>query len=487
MARARKPLTGAAVVALVLAGTLPVGARTVRVSGPSPYADCRVPLFKGERHYVNAEVEPWVAVDPSSSQHLVGVWQQDRFSFGGASGLASGYSLDGGQTWTETTLPLDACVQGGLPYDRASDPWVSIGPDGIVYAVSISFDVHGPDNVVAATTSSDGGATWSPPAIVHANLGTEGREWFDDKESVTADPTRPGVAYVVWDRTNEGADEGGVAHDVGRPARIAGPASGISAPVWFSMTTDGGQTWSAARAIFDMGPGHQTIGSQIVADPTSGTLYDVFDYFHDGLYYESVIRSTDGGARWSDPVQISRDRSRGVKDPNTGKRLRTGFGLPDAAVDPRSGTLYVTWQDARFSHGRRDEIALTRSVDGGQTWSPPARVSTKTGLPAFTPSVEVSSDGTVGVTYYDLRNLKNQTSTLPTDSWLVRLQEDGRTRIDETHLAGPFDHLIAPFAGGFFLGDYEGLATAGTTFEAFFVKANTGREHNRTDVVTAAV
>ena len=40
----------------------------------------------------------------------------------------------------------------------------------------------------------------------------------------------------------------------------------------------------------------------------------------------------------------------------------------------------------------------------------------------------------------------------------------------------------APFAGGFFVGDYEGLATIGSTFVPLFVQANTGNTANRTDV-----
>jgi hypothetical protein len=52
------------------------------------------------------------------------------------------------------------CAPGGLPYERASDPWVSIGPDGIAYAISISFNMTNNDNAVAAVRSTDGGVTW---------------------------------------------------------------------------------------------------------------------------------------------------------------------------------------------------------------------------------------------------------------------------------------------------------------------------------------
>ena len=57
----------------------------------------------------------------------------------------------------------------------------------------------------------------------------------------------------------------------------------------------------------------------------------------------------------------------------------------------------------------------------------------------------------------------------------------------ETHLAGPFDMKTAPNARGFFVGDYESLTAIGTTFEPFFVQANSGNTSNRTDVFTTFV
>src|SRR5689334_6866493 len=56
----------------------------------------------GSLLYLNSEVEPQVAVDPTNSNHLVGVWQQDRWIDGGSNGLVSAYSTDGGATWTRS-------------------------------------------------------------------------------------------------------------------------------------------------------------------------------------------------------------------------------------------------------------------------------------------------------------------------------------------------------------------------------------------------
>ena len=88
------------------------------------------------------------------------------------------------------------------------------------------------------------------------------------------------------------------------------------------------------------------------------------------------------------------------------------------------------------------------------------------------------------MTYYDLRNLTTETATLPTDLWLTTSTNHGATFGTEQHVTGPFDMLTAPNSGGFFLGDYEALASVGTTFHPFFVAANSGSTGNRTDVFT---
>src|ERR1700674_1965250 len=79
----------------------PVGDPQFRVSGTSPLAaGCDgAPAFS--TLYVNAEVEPMVALNPRNANHVVAVWQQDRWSTGGAEGLVTGVSLDVGPTWVQ--------------------------------------------------------------------------------------------------------------------------------------------------------------------------------------------------------------------------------------------------------------------------------------------------------------------------------------------------------------------------------------------------
>src|SRR6266516_2760851 len=456
----------------------------VTVSGPSPYAGCSTAGQPGT-NYLNAEVEPWVSVNPANPKNIVGVWQQDRWNNGGAQGLVAGFSSNGGKTWGESTLPFSGCASGaildpftGAPYNRASDPWVSIGPDGTAYAIgllatnSIGGTASGNnDTGVATVTSSDGGKTWGNPNLIKSDKGTspifEVTQFFNDKESITADPLHSGTAYVVWDRLKAPSHS----------PDAALKAHAFRGPTWFSKTTDGGKTWSTARPIFDPGQNSQTIGNIVVVDPASGTLYDFFDQFSttgspkftprgDSV---SFITSTDGGVTWSKASVVSDEQTVLDVDPNTGAALRTGETLPSVAVDPVTGELYVVWEDARFTGGAVNQAVISTSTDGGATWSAPAPVSTPSGTPAFTPTVAVNANGSVAVTYYDLRNLPSgDTSTLPTDVWLKTSPRGGGAFGPDTHVAGSFNMLVAPSAGGFFVGDYEALGVIGSSFLPFF-------------------
>jgi hypothetical protein len=470
-------------ISLILspAGAVRADSPLALVSGPSPFAACAIGGTSASTLYVNAEVEPRVAINPVHPLNLIGVWQQDRWSDGGAHGLVTGYSSDGGQTWHESWAHFSQCAGGtvanGGNFERASDPWITFAPNGDAYQISLSLNGSNADTGVLVSKSTDGGATWSEPTTLIHSPG-------NDKESITADPTRPGYVYAVWDRPSLPSDN---ASDAAQNHSFAFRGYPL-----FSRTTDGGQTWSSPVALSNQNI--FTIGNQIVVLP-DGTLVDVFNAGKgSGLqpssnqYFEGVMRSTDGGVTWSQPIKIANENFVDVTDPNTGEAVRAGTNIPDIAVNQSTGTLYAVWADGSFSGGTHTDVALSKSTDGGRNWSAPVKVNqTPNGAPAFTASVHVASDGTVGVTYYDFRALQaGNTTTLPTDYWLARSHDGGATW-SETHVAGSFDMKSAPNARGYFLGDYEGLTTSGTSFLPFFVQANSGDTANPTDVFTTSI
>lgn len=443
-------------------------------------------------NYGDTQVEPMVAANPARENNVVAVWQQDRWSNGSARGIEVGVSTDRGHSWAPVALPGVTRVAGG-PFLRATDPWVSFAPNGDLYATSLASDptaavpypFDSSRSAIVVSKSTDGGRRWGSPTTLiddaSPQAGAHGVPTlvFNDKDAVTADPYDPARVYVVWNR---------ITYDL---------ATGeFRGPTYFSRSTDGGRTWEAARPVYDPGPAAQTIGNQIAVLP-DGTLVDVFAQGSEatGSGAVAVIRSTDHGRTWSGPVVIAAGTALPLTDPETGVPIRSGDTMPGIAADPRTGAVYVVSQGLQLEDGTRlDGVILSVSADGGLTWSKPVTVNkTPAGLPAasrqvFDPAVRVASDGTVAVTYYDFRNNTPAPGMLA-DAWAVFADPAARGNRPggvadpanwgrEVRLTDrSFDIGQAPRSTnenpGYFLGDYQGLTTAGGRFLAVFSVAGT--------------
>jgi hypothetical protein len=97
--------------------------------------------------------------------------------------------------------------------------------------------------------------------------------------------------------------------------------------------------------------------------------------------------------------------------------------------------------------------------------------------------VQVDRRGTVGVTYYDFTADDPAGGPLSTDYWFTSSANGGLTFAPRDRVtAASFDMRAAPDANGFFLGDYQGLATSATALPSIFAQANAGQAANRTDL-----
>jgi hypothetical protein len=313
------------------------------------------------------------------------------------------------------------------------------------------------------TRSANGGLSWENPVTI---VRDGGLTIFNDLPAVTADPTDSKVVYLVWTKIEVLS------------------ATDFTGAAYLSRSTDGGRNWEPGRPIHESGINAQTIANKIVVRP-DGTLVNVFtQYSGAGDLDILVITSADKGRTWSAPVKVADLTKLGTKDPETGTPIRDGADFTQAAADSR-GNVYIAWQDSRFSAGQRDGIVLSKSADGGRTWSAPVAVNGVSQAPAFSPALAVQRDGTVGVTYYDLRDNTSDPATIPTGYWLAT-SDNGGASWSERRVA-TFDMAFAPKVDrpvpSFYIGDYHGLVASGEHFVPLFPMANKDL-NNRSDIFT---
>lgn len=520
----RRPIVVAAamVCALVCFGLAqPAGSvGLIPISGLSPYPDGGDPndpqsvtSCNGGPQigvlYRNSETEPHIAVNPTNHDNMIAAWHQDRWSNGSAQGVAGAYTHDGGSTWTNFSIPFTRC-SGGSPgstgdFQRASDPWISFGPDGAAYYMALVSDRTTSRNGMTVAKSEDGGVTWTDPIIIKDcdARGVKAHSLFNDKNTLTADPFDPDLVYATWTvfRNNSYA-------------------------LLVSRSTDGGITWEPARPVNkkEKTDRHEIAyfrqGAQIVVLP-DGTLLNVFfrnlyDPRHRGSYAgteQAIFRSHDQGAHWerldtpvADMVPTGAIDLELLINYDVYLPVRDAGQLPDVAVDRNNGNVYVAWQDGRFSPYGTSSAVISHSTDGGSTWSDPIPVHDVSDPlhQGFLPIVAVAEDGTVGVLFYDFRNDVFGDQTLDTDVFLTTLDPDLNILSERRLTDDSFDMRQMLLTGyrGYFPGDYVGLDVAGSDFvTAFTIANNLGLPlefpqdptvlrvdtHNRQDIVFARV
>jgi len=142
-------------------------------------------------------VEPDIAISPFNTKIEVAVAHDCRFATGGAVDIFYSWTHDGGAHWHQSRLPGLTKAVGGT-FDRASDPVVAFGADGSVYVSSLVLDVSCPGGV-AVSRSTDGGATFGMPVLVHES---DTCAVIDDKNWLVTDtqPMSPffGRIYQFW-------------------------------------------------------------------------------------------------------------------------------------------------------------------------------------------------------------------------------------------------------------------------------------------------
>ncbi|GEM_PF-2771109 len=146
----------------------------------------------------------------------------------------------------------------------------------------------------------------------------------------------------------------------------------------FYQTTDGGVTWTAGflpglvRAnAANPGP-YESAGDPVVAAGPSGTFWYANLAFNrtDNANSVAVSRSTDSGASWTTSYVLQTSAAQGATLFNDKEWI---------GADPRNASVaYVTWtqfHSTTSGHTTRSNIVISKTTDGGASWSAPGNVS----------------------------------------------------------------------------------------------------------------
>ena len=366
--------------------------------------------------------EPQIAVDPTDPAHMVASSNDyqsccDEFYT----------TFNGGRTWRTGNMSVEA---PGKKRRTGSDPVTAFDrKHGVVIHSSLNYQNDGCDGDVVVSISGDGGLHWNT-VVEMADAGgptqCSDAGLFNDKEWITTDnnPSSPfyGRTYLTWTAFQT----------------VAGVTT--ESPIWEAHSSDGGMSWTAPHEISGSNSAVCTFQVEGAAGrcdedqfsvPTvgpNGSVYVSFINEQNQALWETgevfddqylMVKSTNGGATWSAPVMIAslEDGNRDFPLQRDGRQTLTNYQLRapitgNLVADPtQSGRLYFTFFDNR--NGVHDvsnpvtntDVFLTRSTDGGNSWSSPTQVNaadTGSGNDQWFPWVDVDpSSGTVGIVYND--------------------------------------------------------------------------------------
>jgi hypothetical protein len=470
--------------------------------------------------------EEGIAYDPTNPNNLLAGMNDERQ---GRNQCGIAYSLDDGNHWGDQLPPFQAWANapqdmlptaqdpnrntivdgvgtGGI-YQRASDPALGFDSHGRAYFSCVTFDNN--DNasglfVMASPAGAHGSYFFNIDTGSQPNNRPILRDYkvvednsplvFHDKNFIAVDsfansPNRDNV-YVTW-----------------TVFRMDSQGNYLRSPIFGSMSTDGAHTFSTPREISGRSKTLCFFGNAL--DPSQSPNQCDFDQGSDPVVLpngdlEVVFNNGNTAAGNPNSQQLavhcspSGSSSAGTAALNCGSPVKVGddvtqnepvcnFGrgpeecipgnfirtddYPRIAVNRANGHLYATWQDYR--NGEFD-IQLTRSIDGGATWTPATTVNSTHNLDHYEAAVAVrpsSSQDQVGVSYYLTGRVPNE-RTVPNGGFApgdpgVQARFSDYALAGGTGTATPFTArtLTPPFPppGGDqfgFLGDYSGLTIA---------------------------
>jgi hypothetical protein len=359
--------------------------------------------------------EPSIAINPKNTSQLVAGSNIDNIY----------YSANGGISWTNFILNSSYGVWG--------DPCILADTMNNFYFTHLS-NTNTPtgwiDRIVTQK-SSDAGATWNNGTYTGLNGSKDqDKSWtVFDRSALSA---FKGNIYVTW---TEFDDYG--SFDLDMRSRIM-----------FSKSEDLTETWSAPIAISEfegdcIDSDHTAEGAVPCVGP-NGQVYVVWS-LNDTLYFD---KSFDGGETWLDNDLIVATQPGGWDYTIAGHDRCNGLPIAqcDCSGGVNNGTIYINWSDQR--NGTSDtDVWISKSTDGGTTWSPEVRVNDDApGSQNYLSWMTIDqSTGFIYVLFYDRRNYNDNN----TDVYMAYSTDGGETFTNVLISETPFTPLDTEFFGDY--------------------------------------
>jgi hypothetical protein len=328
----------------------------------------------------NPHSESDIRINPNDPQQIIAASNNI-----GNSRQAQYFSLDGGATWGQTTLPL---LSSDSLHSDATVDWTS---DGTAWATTIGINADSTVLQMRAYKSSDAGRTWVFDGTFSGNQTSADKQMMWVDRSPTS-PFRDRI-YVIW-------------HN--------------GAPAFVSFRNAAG--WHAPLQVSHAETTGTAIGSDITTD-SAGTVFAVWpDTGSKSIFF---AKSTDGGTTFSTPRLVAKTFAMfQITLPAIAKRA----ALVGASIAAFNNNVYVSWVDLSGENGCNapnnepgvnvnsnctSRIWFARSADGGQTWSQPVKVNpTADKSDQFNHKLAVDPEtGVLGLGYYGTGTGANRIKT----------------------------------------------------------------------------
>jgi hypothetical protein len=319
-------------------------------------------------------VELMVAANPRDHRNLLG----GAITFSrpdGGSACKAYASFDGGWSWVDSSFPEQNATGGG-------DPQVAFTPAGTALFASLNTikdDVGRARAALVVHRSEDGGRTWGRAV----DLG-----YSYDHPQIAVDQTTGTYAGRVY----IGALYGGREYNLG-----------------VFRSTDDGRSFIGPVKFVDGGGAGVNVTSLVVL--SDGTLVATYSDFpidpekrkivrQSGLW---AVRSSDGGVTFSKPIRIGTHARAANPDAPENRLVTFNAYAADSSPGRFRDRIYGVWSDIGSGRAR---LQWTYSNDQGRTWRAPVPLDPS--IPAeghqYQPAIAVNGEGTVAIAWFDTRD-----------------------------------------------------------------------------------